>query len=147
MWTCFGLMTGFFRHFNTERDHYTLQFTITHTHTVLSTVTSSLLLLGSSSQPLTFLFFGFLNCSRSPLPTSNSNSSHLHLSSLQSSIVEVEDTLQPTDSRPVRLPMTIFQMSFVRQLLPSSCRAPTLTRRLVCSLQCSHSLVRIAKDP
>jgi hypothetical protein len=31
--------------------------------------------------------------------------------------------------------------------LPSSCRAPSLTRGRVCNLQCNHSLVRVAQDP
>jgi hypothetical protein len=37
----FRLMTEFIRLFDTERD-YTSQFTVTHTHTLVSTVTSSL---------------------------------------------------------------------------------------------------------
>jgi hypothetical protein len=51
--TGFGLMTGFIGPFDTARE-CTLQFTYTHTHTqthiLVSTVTSSLLLLGSGFQ-------------------------------------------------------------------------------------------------
>jgi hypothetical protein len=35
---------------------------------------------------------------------------------------------------------------FVWQLLSYSCRAPSLTRGLVCNLHCKHSLVRVAQD-
>jgi hypothetical protein len=48
-------MTGYFRLFNTGRDS-TLHFTITHTNTIVSTVTSSLPLLGSDFQRRTFRF-------------------------------------------------------------------------------------------
>jgi hypothetical protein len=65
------LIIGFIGLFDTACD-YTLQFTITHT--LVSTVTSSLLLLGSGSQRRTFHSSGFLNGPRSQLPGSNSNS-------------------------------------------------------------------------
>jgi hypothetical protein len=49
----FGLINGFIVLFDTAHD-YTLQFTITQTHTLVSTVTSSLPLLGSGFQQWTF---------------------------------------------------------------------------------------------
>jgi hypothetical protein len=60
-----------------------------------------------------------------------------------------------TISRPVRLgvepplgPMTRFRFSlFDNYFLSSSCRAPSLTKWRVCSLQCNHSQVRVAQDP
>jgi hypothetical protein len=35
----------------------------------------------------------------------------------------------------------------VRNLRPSFCGAPSLTRGRVCSLQCNHSMVRVAQNP
>jgi hypothetical protein len=66
------LMTRFIAHFDTEGD-YTLQFTITHT--LVSTVTSSLPLLGSGFKRRTFPSSVFPNCPRPQLPASKSNSS------------------------------------------------------------------------
>jgi hypothetical protein len=64
-------MTRHNAYFDTARD-YTLQFTTTHT--LVSTVTSSLPLLGSGFQRRTFPFFWAPELSRSQLPASNSSS-------------------------------------------------------------------------
>jgi hypothetical protein len=61
-------------HFDTACD-YTWLFTVTHIHTLVPTVTSSLSLLGSGFQRRTFHFLRFPNCPRPQLPASNSNSS------------------------------------------------------------------------
>jgi hypothetical protein len=65
---------------------------------------------------------------------------------------QLEFFLRPTVSRPVTLGIgppfgTLGQILscssfFVRQLRYSSFKAPSLTRKQVCSLQCNHSLVR-----
>jgi hypothetical protein len=68
----FVLMTGFIELFYTGRDN-TLEFTITHT--LVSTVTSSLPLLGSGFQRRSSPSSGFPNCPRPQLPASNSSSS------------------------------------------------------------------------
>ncbi|PNF33963.1 hypothetical protein B7P43_G04650 [Cryptotermes secundus] len=68
----FELMTQFIANFDTSHD-YTLQFTITHT--LVSTVTSSLLLLGSASNGGHFPSSGFLNCPEPQLQAPNTNSS------------------------------------------------------------------------
>jgi hypothetical protein len=65
-------MTRFVVHFDTARD-YTLLVTITHT--LVSTVTPSLSLLGSFFQRRTFPFSGFPNYPRPQLSVSHSNSS------------------------------------------------------------------------
>jgi hypothetical protein len=68
-------------------------------------------------------------------------------------ILELEFFLRPTVSRPVRLdirppfgrPLTRFYLALlfsVWQLRYSSFKAPSLTRKRVCSLQCNHSLVQ-----
>jgi hypothetical protein len=66
--------------------------------------------------------------------------------------LELEFFLRPTVSRPVSLgigpPFGTFDQIlscsslFVWQLRYSSFKAPSLTRKRVCSLQCNHSLVR-----
>jgi hypothetical protein len=61
--------------------------------------------------------------------------------------VEVEVTLRPTVSRPVRLGVLPFLEQVTRcyiylsdnYFLYFSCRAPSLTRRRVCNLQCNDA--------
>jgi hypothetical protein len=72
----FGLMIGIIGLFDTARD-YTLRFTITHTYTKVSTVTSSLAV---ARQQAPTAASGFPNFPRPQLPASHSNNSQ-HLTS------------------------------------------------------------------
>jgi hypothetical protein len=68
--TGLGLMTGFIAHFDSARD-YTLQFSITHT--LASSVTSSMPLLGRGFQRRMFPSSGFPNCPRPQLLEAHHN--------------------------------------------------------------------------
>jgi hypothetical protein len=64
--------------------------------------------------------------------------------------------LRPTVSRPVRLDVghpfdvhdqILIFLCLAFTFLSSSCRAPSLTRGWVCSLQWNHSVFRVAQNP
>jgi hypothetical protein len=77
----------------TTRD-YTLQVTVTHTHTLMSTVTSSLLLLGSGFQQRTSPFFWVPELS----PASATNFSQQRLTTSEPQQLSDWPTHQPTNS-------------------------------------------------
>jgi hypothetical protein len=94
----FGLMTGFIGLFRLARD-YTLQYTVTRTHTnihvLVSTVTSSLPLLDSAFQRRTFPFLWVSELS----PASATNFSQQQLTRTErSSLITHSLTHQLSDS-------------------------------------------------